>query len=140
MEILAVSDIFFYRENRIDFAEGYLRFKEYIEAASIAKDELPEQLPPLCSAAKRFADCLGSMSRRRRFFSTKSGRIGLGPSDTRIGDTLVAIFYCPTPYLLWQGDHNWHFVGETYLHDLMYGEALEMFDNGKVQETKCIIE
>jgi hypothetical protein len=100
MEVNSPSEIFFDSEGRIDFAEGYLRFKEHMQAISIATDDTLEQLPPLHPAAKRFSDCLWLMTRRRRFFVTQSGRIGLGPSETQVGDILVVIFYCPTPIFI----------------------------------------
>jgi hypothetical protein len=140
-EINIESEFLLDSKNKVDFEAGYLLFREHMEAKCAAEDDEDlNLLPSFPPSSKRFAECLGLMSRRRRFFCTKSGRIGLGPSDTRIGDNLVVIFYCPTPYLLRQSNPNWHFVGETYVHGLMYGEVLDIFDRGEVQETKWIID
>lgn len=65
-------------------------------------------------------------------FATESGRIGLGPADTRIGDRVCVFFYCPTPYILSKSGDIEHFVGETYVHDLM-------LDRGEVQEQRFLI-
>ena len=87
-----------------------------------------------------YAKVLERITRRRRFFATRNGRIGLGPSDARVGDRLVVVFYCPTPYLLRVGKTTSRMVGEAYVHGLMYGEALDMFDAGQVEERKWIVE
>lgn len=135
MVVSSASDIPFDRKGEVDFAKAYYSFKEHMQAVCDDSGKC-HSLDPV---SKRFADCLGPMSRRRRFFLTRSGRIGLGPSDTQIGDTLVVIFFCPTPYLLRSSGDHWQFVGETYVHGLMYGEALDILERGEVQETRWII-
>ncbi|KXT16154.1 hypothetical protein AC579_5086 [Pseudocercospora musae] len=77
----------------------------------------------------KFATCLAAISKRRRYFATKGGRIGVGPSDAQPGDLVVMLFYCPTPYLIRQADTvpgQWRFVGEVFISGYMYGEALEI--------------
>lgn len=67
----------------------------------------------------------------RSFFTTKCGRIGLGPSHTKSGD-LVCIFYNGyTPFIIRSSGEaltciNNEFIGEAYVDGLMYGEALKM--------------
>jgi hypothetical protein len=126
-------------KDTLDFAAAYQDWKKYLQAKSTAGSE-PNGLK--LQKAKQFADVLGAMSRRRRFFVTKSGRIGFGPSNLQVGDTLVVIFFCPTLYLI-RGKpmtENWEFVGETYVHGLMYDEALELVDKDHVKETKWVFE
>jgi hypothetical protein len=134
------SDIVFDQAEQVDFAAAYCQFKEHMEATSKDEDNHVKKLRILPAVANAFNACLTAMSRRRRFFLTKTGRIGLGPSDTKVGDNLVVIFFCPTPYLLRRKDPNWQIVGETYVHGLMYGEGLDMLDSGDLQETQWIIE
>jgi hypothetical protein len=57
-----------------------------------------------------------------------------------VGDAVCVLFYCPTPYLLGKSGAEYVFVVEAYVHGLMYGEALTMFDEGKVKETSWIIK
>jgi hypothetical protein len=140
MRVDKESDILFDQKGQVDIAAAYLQLKKHMETISMGEDANVKDLPALSPAAHAFTVCLTAMSRRRRFFLTKSGRIGLGPSNTAVGDNLVVIFFCPTPYLLRSKDRNWQIVGESYVHGLMYGEALEMFDSGALQETKWIIE
>lgn len=140
MRVNDESDILFDRMGQVDFVAAYLTFKEHIETIAKSGENQFKNLPMLPPVVNTFSECFTAMSRRRRFFPTKTGRIGLGPSDTKAGDSLVVIVYCPTPYLLRQKVSNWQFIGETYVHGLMYGEGLDMLDSGDLQERKWIIE
>lgn len=119
-------------------AAPYLRLRQHLEAAGAAH---PGDLEP---DVQRYAEALRKVTRRRRFFATKSGRIGLGPANTKAGDIVAVAFYCPTPYLLrrrgGEGDARWELVGTAYVHGIMYGEALSLFSDGQVQETSWIVE
>lgn len=59
------------------------------------------------------------------------GYVGIGPEDTRVGDIVYVLFGGSVPFLLREipeaqerrGSHT--FVGHTYLHGIMDGEALD---------------
>jgi hypothetical protein len=79
----------------------------------------------------RFLNSVTDACHGRSFFSTKSGRIGLGPPDTQPGD-FVCIFYngC-TPFIVRTIDidgtgNEDQFLGESYVDGLMYGEAFKL--------------
>jgi hypothetical protein len=130
----------FDRNNELNFVAQYLALKRYIQAVIALGESLPEE-GNLDEDTIRYTKVLQQISRRRRFFATSAGRIGLGPADTEVGDTICIIFYCPTPYILRNvKPGKFHLVGEAFVHGLMYGEALAMFDQGKAQETKWVIE
>ena len=95
---------------------------------------------PYTPMGRRYWSGVTRATRRRRFFATRNGRIGLGPSDTQIGDNVCVIFYCPTPYILRHGPTRSRLVGEAYVHDLMYSQALHLLDRGLVSESEWIIE
>lgn len=120
-------------------AAPYLRLRQHLQAVWAATS--PENLDP---DVRQYAEALSRVTRRRRFFATRGGRIGLGPVDTKAGDTVAVAFYCPTPYVLRRrggGDGGrWGLVGESYVHGIMYGEALSLFSDGQVQETSWILE
>jgi hypothetical protein len=56
---------------------------------------------------------------------TTSGRICLTPSETRVGDSVAILYGGRTPYVLRPVGENFEFVGESYVHGLMKGEALK---------------
>lgn len=86
-----------------------------------------------------YAACLHAMSRRRRFFITKSGLFGMGPSDTQVGDEVVVFFFGPTPFLIRKKENgNWMLIGECYLHGYMYGRALDEFEANNLERTWLI--
>lgn len=90
-------------------------------------------------ATRDWARCLQLMTVRRRLFSNEGGRICLG--DAQVGVNLVVIFYHPTPFFLRPATSSDRrlFIGETYVHGLMYGEALKQFDDGFIHEKKWTI-
>jgi hypothetical protein len=144
LEPSTIFEILYDRDENLDFVTFYRTLKQHMQViASSAENEasLRASFASLPPDVQQYAYCLQSMSRRRCFFVTKAGRMGLGPSEVKAGDNLVVIFYCPTPYLLRsRGDGTCHFVGEAYVNGLMYGEALCMLDSGSVRETKWVIE
>lgn len=77
----------------------------------------------------------------RRFFATSGGQIGLGPAHTKPGDLICVFYGGDTPYILRKDPaaDTFEFIGEAYVHGLMYGEALEMQDQGLVSETTITI-
>ncbi|KAH8756600.1 hypothetical protein F5883DRAFT_568853 [Diaporthe sp. PMI_573] len=67
--------------------------------------------------------------RKRCLFRTRAGRLGLGPQSVRPGDGVWLVAGSRTPYLLRkkgqdeQGRERLGFLGEAYVHGVMYGEA-----------------
>ncbi|KAK7696856.1 hypothetical protein SLS64_014141 [Diaporthe eres] len=122
-------------------AAPYLRLRQHLQAGEAAGTASPGILDP---DVQRYAETLRRVTRRRRFFATKGGRIGLGPAHTEAGDAVAVAFYCPTPYILrrrgGEGEGRWGLVGEAYVHGIMYGEALRLFSEGRVEETSWVVE
>ncbi|KAF7925774.1 uncharacterized protein EAE98_006999 [Botrytis deweyae] len=75
----------------------------------------------------------------RRFFRTKTGYIGVGPSGMKEGDQVCVLFGGKTPFILRRKDpeakvHNksveeWIFVGDAYVQGIMNGEAIKSMEN-----------
>jgi len=62
--------------------------------------------------------------RGRRFFTTSSGLMSLGPLGTRVGDE-VAVFDCGrTPFVLGMKEQRFVLLGECHVHGIMSGEAV----------------
>jgi hypothetical protein len=55
---------------------------------------------------------------------TTSGRLCLAPSETMVGDKVTILYGGKTPYILRPIGEIFEFVGESYVHGLMKGEAL----------------
>lgn len=58
----------------------------------------------------------------RRYFSTRNGRLGLGPPEIKKVDT-ISVFYGTGPaFVLRPAEENreeWYFVGDAFVHGLM---------------------
>lgn len=70
--------------------------------------------------------------RKRCLFRSKRGRLGLGPQSVKPGDAVWLLAGSRTPYLLrkhvGEGENEsakgeFRFLGEAYVHGVMYGEA-----------------
>jgi hypothetical protein len=62
----------------------------------------------------------------RTFFSTRDGRIGLGPSKLETGDLVCVMCNTLTPFIIRPRSglsHN-ELIGEAYVHGFIYGEAV----------------
>jgi hypothetical protein len=86
------------------------------------------------AAAVKSLEIIGKVCVGRSFFSTKGGRIGLGPPHTQPGDKICIFYNGHTPFIIRPRISNSSvniLVGETYVHGIMYGEQL----NTKVKKT-----
>jgi len=70
----------------------------------------------------------------RRCFITQDGRIGVGPTSMKKGDTVVVLFGAGTPYVLRRWKGKWLFLGECYVTGLMQGESIQSWRAGELQE------
>ena len=64
---------------------------------------------------------------------------GLTHPGGRDSDTICVFQGAKTPHILRpQDDGTWEFVGEAYVHGLMYGEAEKIID-GRLLETRTFV-
>lgn len=71
----------------------------------------------------------------RCFFMTAAGRIGIGPSDTQVHDTVAVIPGGGVPYIVrQQRGAIWDFVGESYVDGLMDSEAMIAHAQGNIEK------
>lgn len=67
---------------------------------------------------------------QRRLLITAQGYIGIGPAAMQCGDRVCILFGDQQPVILRPQDANYQFVGEAYLYDIMFGEALKEYNRG----------
>ncbi|KAH8588301.1 hypothetical protein B0O99DRAFT_693587 [Bisporella sp. PMI_857] len=75
-----------------------------------------------------FATTFNSVGLNRRFFMTEKGCMGLGPFTLLEGDTIMLVAGAYVPYVFRPAaaeGGSWVLVGETYIHGIMHGEALQ---------------
>lgn len=122
------------------FADAFRGWRDYL-ANVVASGQVSEP-NTMDLRAYYIAYMMIRCTKKRCFFATRNGHIGLGPSDTKVGDELCVLRYCPTPYLLRpdQSSSDKVLIGESYVHGLMYGEALNMLDRGEVVEREWVIK
>jgi hypothetical protein len=80
-----------------------------------------------------FTNAVCVYGQNRRAFITGDGRMGLGPTFTRIGDEVTVLFRGRVPYVLRrQSDHH-ILLGDCYIHDddIMFGKTTEAVRHGR---------
>ena len=67
----------------------------------------------------------------RRLITTKRGYLGLVNDGTRPGDQVCIFLGCRMPVMLRPMGEHFLFLGECYIHGLMFGEAMEALQAGE---------
>lgn len=68
----------------------------------------------------------------RRFFVTAKGCLGIGPKWTKKGDLVCVLLGGAVPYILRPAGMDFALVGESYVHGLMEGEAVDAWRKGRL--------
>ncbi|KAI3319142.1 heterokaryon incompatibility protein-domain-containing protein [Xylariaceae sp. AK1471] len=109
-------------------------YERKINAGELSSEELEKKAIKRWFKAhdhKRYADVARSIfkaSGHRALYVTEKGFIGLAPWNVKIGDVIAVLDGGKTPFLLQDIPTSGRFklVGETYVHGIMGGEALDM--------------
>lgn len=67
---------------------------------------------------------------RRRMVTTDKGYIGMVPELARHGDIIAVMFGCRLPVVLRPKGKHFLFIGECYVHGLMFGESMDDLKRG----------
>ena len=74
-----------------------------------------------------------AVSHGRRFFTTLSGYMGIGPPGMRPGDSICVFLGGSVPWIVRQEGCDYTLVGECYVHGIMDGEYMQT-DHLSVQD------
>lgn len=107
--------------------EGYEHIKQHcMIAASNATDITPEQTQHFTHPLRNSYCNMMNWQRDRRPFLSKKGYVGLAPLHAQVGDVIVLFENANFPYILRDyGDGTYAFIGEAYVHGIMYGEYVK---------------
>lgn len=72
----------------------------------------------------------------RCFFTTDSGRVGLGPCYAKPGDVVVVLFGGPFCFVLRPKGPHYQLIGDAYVHGVMAGECVQEYVNDKTLEAE----
>jgi hypothetical protein len=89
----------------------------------------PQSQPGYDERTHNFFNLVMNTVARKRFFVTTKGLLGVGPAAIEESDVVVILFGGSAPFVLRpseEGQH-WRLVGECYVHDVMAGQAVEMW-------------
>jgi hypothetical protein len=138
------SDLDYSYRALIGYRNGYLRLLEFCEKI---RHMPPQEITSTWNLTEEkvgnYANFVGGLQAiyGRPFFSTRDGRIGLGPSRLAKGDEVCVFHSGGTPFILRYEDGNnvAKLIGESYVHGLMNAEALDMVDRGDVQKEDILL-
>ena len=79
------------------------------------------------------------MCRKRLLYATAEGRLGLGPFGLCTGDQVWIVPGSTVPFILRSiGDGRYVMVGETYIRDIMFGEAVPECDDVELTDIELV--
>lgn len=70
---------------------------------------------------------------KRRFIVSSNGSMGLVPIDAKVGDCVCIVFGCPLPLIMRPVADQYIFIGESYVHGYMDGQAMKMYEEGELE-------
>jgi len=146
----------FHERADLDLPSGQTPIESYWRTVMADQFEIGKRLPPNLQSENSFpphssedeaslvakdgADTGLQFSKGRKFFLTRLGRMGLGPMEAGIGDSLVI---CPGGKVVYVlrplTEERFELVGDCFVHGIMDGEAMkELIDQEKPLERLVI--
>lgn len=95
------------------------------------------------TAVRSFTIRANGTLKGRRFFPTRSNRMGLVPNEARDGNWIALILGNQVPYVLRslkRGDYSCRLIGECYIDGFMYGELVPRIRDGTLENQKSTLE
>lgn len=105
------------------WAERYNPGNIEVEGQEVPLDQMPMW--------KDFSGSWGPANFGRRMVTTEKGYIGMALELSRRGDLVCVLFGCRMPVVLRPEGDYFRFMGECYIHGLMFGEGIEDFQRGE---------
>lgn len=65
-----------------------------------------------------------------RLVISEKGYLGIVPPHTQAGDIVCVLFGCSMPVILRKAENHYIFIGESYVHGIMDGEAIQQMNEG----------
>ena len=89
-------------------------------------ESVDDPAPPSPAQSHRlYAMSMLQNTAARTLVLTKKGYLGLGPTKARKGDLVCILYGCSVPVIIREYGQGHRFVGESYIHGLMYGAAVD---------------
>jgi hypothetical protein len=75
----------------------------------------------------------------RRLMVSEKGYIGLVPRCAQQGDMICVLFGCSFPVIIRKWNDHHVFIGDSYVHGIMDGQAIKMFNDGILRKEQFIL-
>lgn len=108
------------RTDKSDQAILYPEFTQWLSTRPTSAESIPE------SVAREQASNTVRICRSRYFLITERGYLGLGPMTLEVGDIVCVLLGGNLPFILRRQENDeYRLVGESYVHGLMDGGAMQ---------------
>ncbi|OJJ75593.1 hypothetical protein ASPBRDRAFT_37887 [Aspergillus brasiliensis CBS 101740] len=97
-------------------------------------DDLEDSVEKCCFIISILDTAITRATSYRRLMISSKGYIGLVPAKAQEGDLICVLFGCSVPVILRKQDDHYIFIGESYVHGIMDGEAIEQMKEGSLVE------
>jgi len=103
----------------------FAKYLEYMEASLDPHDE--DWWARMAYVSSDVEKHFVRFSANRRFCCTLNGRLGSMPKGAEVGDKICVLYGGSLPYVIRGcGNGRYRFIGDCYVHGVMYGEAMNM--------------
>jgi Heterokaryon incompatibility protein (HET) len=75
----------------------------------------------------------------RRLMVSEKGYIGLVPRSAQQGDMICVLFGCSFPVIIRRWNDHHVFIGDSYIHGIMDGQAIKMLNDGILRKEQFVL-
>jgi Heterokaryon incompatibility protein (HET) len=99
---------------------------------------LPE-LERCARFTRPFTTNAGECLANRCFFTTKCGRMGLGPYRSQLGDVVALLYGGDLCFVLRPKGDQYELIGDAYVHGVMHGELFEGSNESHMPDSQVFV-
>lgn len=100
-----------------------------LEGHGMEEDDIERLYLQVGGNPEQYVNLASNYCFSRAFIVSSTGKMGLGPSDTCVGDGICVLFGGGVPYVIRKQGIKKELVGELYLEGVMSGEAIQRYDH-----------
>jgi hypothetical protein len=101
-------------------------WKDQVAKSQLEGSQRPTDIAIYDAAVELFHGAHSKWCYNRRFFKSEAGRLGWTVDGARVGDEICVLYGGAYPFMLRQNDDGSHaIIGDSYIHGLMEGEAMD---------------
>lgn len=113
-----------------------MAFLVFSKRADVPKEFMknhPSEEERYSKYVRNFSNRLIYSVKNRRLIRTAKGYLGTGPTHVKRGDQICILLGGATPLIVRPNDKRYKLIGDSYVHGLMNGEAMQGLRRGEIR-------